>query len=66
MSYEDYLQSWEAPIHPSSEEDLSPMSLEDYDELTDEEVNALEDVLGDLEPATNTDYINIIASLKNL
>lgn len=68
-SYESYLEDWAAPIHATSEKDLSPLSkveFEDLTTLTTEEELALEECIQDLEPLSNNDYINIIATIKGI
>jgi hypothetical protein len=69
-TYEDYLQNWEQPIHPNSEEELTPLSVDDFymlrEELTETEEQALEEMLQDIDPISNEDYIDVISSIKTL
>ena len=67
-NYDAYLEEWIAPVH-ASETELSPMNKSEFDnltELTEEEEKALEQCLESFEPASTTEYINIIAALKDL
>jgi hypothetical protein len=65
--YSEYLEDWEAPIHPQFSEELEPLTLKEFqsiDELSESEEEVLEEVYGFLvEPVE--DYNHLIAALKH-
>lgn len=74
--YESYLESWKAPVHPVSIDELTPLSEHDYNglsELTIEEEHELEVCLHELEvclqdiiPLSDVEYINMLAGIEEV
>jgi hypothetical protein len=68
--YDHYIQQWNPPLHPSSEEDLTPMNQDDFytsrhEECLDDE-KLFEEHFGDLEPLDMSDTIDLIQDFENL
>lgn len=67
--YESYLESWKAPVHPVSIDELTPLSEHDYNglsELTIEEEHELEVCLQDIIPLSDVEYINMLAGIEEV
>jgi len=65
--YDSYLEDWEAPIHPSTQEELTPLNQQEFNaltELTEREETALEEYLMDVNPLSNLEYINLLDDMS--